>query len=333
MKPSVILVDGKADNEFFLIKNLRKTCNGGGWNVFYDNSCKLHKGAKNIIRYIRYFLFAFKMLFWRKRFAKMVAWQQFYGIIFAAYCKFFRLKHMNELTILTFIFKEKKGFLGKIFYYFVRYSISSEYVDKIICFSKNEPDYYSRLFNASINKFYYVLYGLCDIKNINISKGDYIFTTGRSNRDFDFLIECVKDTNYKLIIASNIYKNNNLPVNVQILDNCFGFDMINCMANCKFVAIPLKNTEISSGQLVVLRALSLRKPVFCTESNGISDYVSSEQTGFLLINNVDIWRKKFKLLYENSELYNRMCENARNSFVENFSEDRMADNVANIVAE
>lgn len=34
VKPSVILVDGKADNEFFLAKSLRKTYNGGGGTFF-----------------------------------------------------------------------------------------------------------------------------------------------------------------------------------------------------------------------------------------------------------------------------------------------------------
>ena len=44
---------------------------------------------------------------------------------------------------MTFIYKPK----GRLYHKFIGYALSSTYVDKIICFSKEECKYYSDLFN------------------------------------------------------------------------------------------------------------------------------------------------------------------------------------------
>ena len=89
----------------------------------------------NIIRYLKYFIFPLKIFLKRKNYQNIVAWQQFYGVLYAFYSRLFHSKKYNKLIIMTFIYKEKKGLIGKIYYKFVKYAIQNEYIDKFICFS------------------------------------------------------------------------------------------------------------------------------------------------------------------------------------------------------
>ena len=86
----------------------------------------------------------------------ILCWQQFYGIALAFLFRLFKVRKRCKLVIMTFIFKPKSGFLGKLFKWFVYYSISSKYVDAIICTSKAEISLYAETFgvDASIFNFF-----------------------------------------------------------------------------------------------------------------------------------------------------------------------------------
>ena len=56
----------------------------------------------------------------------VLCWQQFYGIAIAFFCRLFHLKKKYRLVIMTFIYKQKRGLPGKIFYHFVKYAITSQ---------------------------------------------------------------------------------------------------------------------------------------------------------------------------------------------------------------
>lgn len=73
----------------------------------------------------------------------VLCWQQFYGIAIAFFQRMFHMKKRYKLVIMTFIYKEKRGLAGKLFYRFVRYAVTSRYVDKIILTTQSEKPMYS----------------------------------------------------------------------------------------------------------------------------------------------------------------------------------------------
>lgn len=67
-----------------------------------------HTKIGTIVRYLIYFLYPlFFVLFKRRHYNKVIAWQQFYGINFAFWCKIFRMRKRNYLAIDTFIYKPR----------------------------------------------------------------------------------------------------------------------------------------------------------------------------------------------------------------------------------
>ena len=106
--------------------------------------------------------------------------------------------------------------------------------------------------------------------------------------------------------------------------------MIKRMAHSHCVVIPLKDIHVSSGQLVILQAMALGKPVICTDADGIRDYASVE-TAMMIPNELDKWRNALSLLYKDKNLYDSMSMAARVLFKENFTEKAMFSRIADII--
>ena len=269
---------------------------------------------KDVIRFLIYFLYPLSILKYRKRIDKIVGWQQFYGLNYAFWCRLFHLKKINDLTVMTFIYKRKSGLVGTLYHKYMQYIITSKYIDRFICFSQSECEYYANLFSVDKSKFKFIPLGIDPINMPHIYDDGSIFATGRSNRDYDFFIRTVKDINHKVIIACDSYKNIKLPLNVIILKNCYDDEMLDLMAHCHCVAVPLKDLRMSSGQLVVLQAMALGKPVICTNSDGLKDYVINNVTGIILNNKEEEWINSINRLYTDSNFYKKISSSSLDTF-------------------
>lgn len=288
----------------------------------------------NIIRYLKYFIFPLKIFLKRRNYQNIVAWQQFYGVLYAFYSRLFHSKKYNKLIIMTFIYKEKKGLIGKIYYKFVKYAIQNEYIDKFICFSKKECDYYSKKFNINPKKFEFCRLGIEEIPREILQTEEkeekYIISAGRSNRDYDFLYEALKDTNYKVKILSDECNLKDTS-NIKIYKNIFNEEYYKTLNKAYLVVVPLLDKNISSGQLVFLQAMQLGKPIICTESKTVEDYIKNGENGFIIKKDAKELINKIEELYNNKELYQKMSQNEKNIFEENFSSKSLGKQVAEIL--
>lgn len=104
--------------------------------------------------------------------------------------------------------------------------------------------------------------------------------------------------------------------------------MLDLMSKCHCVLIPLKDLTMSSGQLVALQAMSLGKPVICTNSDGIKDYVINEVTGFLVDNLRESWLEIINMLYSDTKLYVKMNKESLFIFNEKYTENAMFKRIA-----
>lgn len=333
MKKNIILIDydPKIDDNNGFILELEKIV-GGKWCIMEKQTNKFHGSTiKNIIRLVWYFLFPLLIVFNRNKYDKIIGWQQFYGLNFAFWCRLLHLRKVNDLTVMTFIYKRKRGIIGWLYHKYMQYIVTSKYIDRFICFAKEECSYYSDLFGIAKDKFVFILLGEGNLrtKNADICDNGYLFATGRSNRNYDFIIDILADAPYKLIIACDDYKKQNLPQNIRILSDCYGADMLSMMAKCHCVLVPLKDLTMSSGQLVVLQAMSMGKPVICTNSDGICDYIINEKTGFLVDNNSKDWLDALDSL-KNNESWYKMSANSLDLYKCQFTENAMYKRIAKL---
>ena len=305
-------------------------------SILFDIKCdnkafSCHAKWKRLFAYI---YTPFCLFFKRMDYSVILSWQQFFGLLYAFYCRIFHTRKWCKLYIMTFIYKPKKGLIGRIYKCFMTFIVQSKYIDKMIVFSKNEIDYYSTIFNVPVSKFFYTPLSISEgnkpIVNENLRNEKYVFSTGRSNRDYTTLINVFRQIKHPLHIACNELRNNVISSNIHVYGNMFGDEMRNHMYNSFCVAIALKDSNISSGQLVLLQAMQMGKPIVCTRCSAISDYLRDGYNA-LLVNTEEEWIRAIERLYADVDLYNTLSLNAYNEYLTNYSSDCMAKSIGKLI--
>lgn len=324
---NLILCDFLASEEWIFLKELKSITNYE-WKTQCCASNYYSKGR----RILSYFTFPFTIFKKRKKISNVIAWQQFYGIVLAFYMRLFHVKKECKLTIMTFIYKPKKGFIGNIYLKFLKYAIVNKYVDHIICFSSHECKYYEDIFGR---KFEWCRVGIEDqiskfqVANTLPNRGGYLLAVGRSNRDYKFLIDSMKDSEYNLRILCDelsAQKINNISIYDDVCDDTY-YEML---SKAYAVIVPLSDKHISSGQLSLLEAMMFGKPIIITKTYGISDYVIDGKNCILIKNDKsDLNNAITKIL--DDVVYRKLSYNGRRIFLEKYSMSSMAKNIAEII--
>ncbi len=323
-KTNIALFDSSETEAKDFIAGLEKAT-GMLWEakVLTSNQGRKNK-LYNLARYIKYFTFPFKIFLNRKKYKNIVGWQAFYGLVFAFYCRLFHVKKENSLLIKNLIYKPKKGLIGKIYYSFMRYIIKSKYVDVFVCSSQNFCDYCAEMFDEPKERFVFLPFGVNDFtKIVDTSKpatNDYILALGRSNRDWDFLIDSLAGTEYEVRIVCDELHRENLPSNIHIYNNVWQDASYEFIRNCKFMIIPIMDGKIVAGETVLLQTMSFSKPIIITKPSCLADdYVTNEKTGLVVEKNKDELLNAVIRLSEDESLYEQMSKNCRKLYEEKHS--------------
>jgi len=240
---------------------------------------------------------------------------------------------------MAFIYNKKKNgslWREKLKRVITRYAVCSRYVDYIVVFSKGEINYYSTLLGIPKQKikFFHLIFDMTHFipQILPIKEEEYIFSVGSTNRDYPFLIQTLDGCGHKVHIACNTLTKDINTKNITIHDNMYGDDMQQYMYNCHCVAIPLKGDRIiSSGQLVLLQAMYMKKPIICTKGSCIADYLKNGHNALLVDNDRDEWLHAVERLYADKELYHRLAENGYNDYMKRHRIECLAQNITTLI--
>ena len=332
MKKNGLFIDMQPSLPWAFAQGLEEQT-GTKWDVIAYINNDISGRGMDAIRYCKYFYYAFVIFIHRNQYDKIVAWQQFYGLLMAFYCRLFGVKKQFSLIVMTFIYKRKQGRLGNMYYSFIKYALHSKYIDKILVYSQQEVNDYATFF-AIADKFAFVPLGIDRITDMQadrqLEQQKYILSVGRSNRDYPFLYEALKDTEYRVKILANAFSH---PVvkNIELYTHVFDREMCHYLNNCFCVVIPLNDTKISSGQLVALQAMQLGKPIIVTESAGITDYIVHGANGFIIKKEKEALLEAPHDLYTDENLYRTIAQNARFDYEQKFTAKHLGVHVANIL--
>ena len=333
MPQNVLIIDSDYDEARDFVKGLRETTHEK-WKVALHENNKIY-GMK---RYIKFFTLALKTVMSAQQYEgkTVLCWQQFYGIAIAFFCRLFHMKKKYQLVIMTFIYKQKKGLAGRLFYHFVKYAITSPYVDKIILTTQSERKKYQEIFGVDEAMFGFAKCGAIEYQpeefdDNELKKKNYLFSTGRSNRDYSFLMQAIEGTEYQLIIACDTLDAETHD-NIEVRKNTFGQEMLRYMRNAKAVVIALDDDTIAAGQLVLLHAMNMGVPVITTRSNGVTDdYVIDHYNGLIIEKTKEALLEALALIFHDDDLYDQLCENGQKEFVNDYTYYAMGKTIGGIL--
>lgn len=328
MKKNTILVDYDVPDDWEYkigIENVTEE----KWELWRCITHRLQSSKiKILLRYIMTFLFAFNVFLHRKSYKRIIAWQQFYGLALVFFCKLFNVKDCPDIYIMTFIFKSNKNGL---FRKFVKYTVDSRYIKKLIVLSDSEKQFYSKELELDESLFYCTRIGVKDetssIKQ-NITE-KYYLAVGRSNRDYKFLRSAWKSEYGKLIIINDSYKEPEKD-GIMCLKKCYGRDYLQMVSNCYAEVIPLDDKNIASGSLSFLQAMMFSKPVIVTNNITVRDYIESGYNGIIIENTSEELESAINKL-ENPTIYQKIASNARKEYEEKYSELILGKDIGSMI--
>ena len=203
---NIAMFDSNKEEAEDFIKGLEQST-GLPWKALVYTANKGRKNKLgNAVRYFKYFAFPFTVFLHRKEYDNVIGWQEFYGLLYAFYCRLFHVKKVNTLLIKNFIYKPKKGIVGKIYFRFMNYIVKSKYVDVFVCSSQTFCDYCAKVFDEPSDRFVFLPFGVNDFtKKVDMTQpasNDYILSLGRSNRDWDFLINSMSQLELDILFLT-----------------------------------------------------------------------------------------------------------------------------------
>lgn len=212
------------------------------------------------------------------------------GLLLGAAGRLMRMD-LPPVVISMFLFRNwTPEFMDKLRHLFADYALKK--VDRIICFSSFEVDRYKKEFPRHAEKLTFVPVGadptFLDLaeESRRVSENPpmtYIFSGGTTNRDYVTLMKAMQQ--FPDIKARIIARSNNYPgdwPNLEFMENVYGPVFERSIYDAAVVVMPLFDLCFSSGQLTLLIAMELGKPIIASDVPGVRDYITAGHDGVLV---------------------------------------------------
>ena len=217
----------------------------------------------------------------------------------------------NKPLITIFIMglfkkKPKNNFLLAVKEFLIKYLFKNS--ENIYFLGLEEFNYAKNNYGVYLNKFKYYPFSV-DLEfwsaENNEKKDQVLFVGNDGNRDYEFLVELVKDMpNQNFVILSNQLENDilNLP-NCKLINGSFAkqglsdIELKNLYNESIMTIIPLKNSIQPSGQSVALQSMACGTPIVITETFGFWDkknFQNKKNIYFASENKFNIWDEQIK---------------------------------------
>jgi glycosyltransferase involved in cell wall biosynthesis len=166
-----------------------------------------------------------------------------------------------------------------------------------------------------------------------------ICAAGLEFRDYDTLVEAVRDLDVEVVIAAASPWSKRpsavggaLPANVTVCKLTL-FDLRQLYADSRFVVVPLLETEFQAGVTTILEAMAMSKPVVVTKTSGQTDVVVHGETGLYVDpGDVNALRDSIRLLLDDPSEAGRLGVAGREWVVANAEVTLYADRLAAAVS-
>jgi glycosyltransferase involved in cell wall biosynthesis len=233
-----------------------------------------------ISNYLSEFYMPIMALIRRKHYDVIVSWQMRIGVCYGILKRIIHVKKMPIHIIQDFhIDLTQTRWLYRLQIALLKLAIPG--IDYFCCTSTEEEAIYSQMFGISRCriKFLPLVEYPPSFESPGCSRQDYIFSFGKSDRDFDTLIRSVTPLNIQTYILSAKYKPQvPVPENVCIIRNFISNkDMFQWIASSRIVVLPLKDYRISAGQISMLEVMVMARPLIITVNMATKEYAIHRQ--------------------------------------------------------
>ncbi|MBW4463696.1 MAG: glycosyltransferase [Nodosilinea sp. WJT8-NPBG4] len=200
-------------------------------------------------------------------------------------------------------------------------------VDHFVVHTRKEIELYSQWLGLPANRFEFLPYQVPEIPIEYEEDRDtpFIASLGSAHRDFPTLFEAVKKLNIKTVVATGqaAVEGMTIPDKVELP---FGISKDECLRlaqQARLNVVPLQPKEgvTAAGQVTLVEAMMMGRPLIVTNFYGAEDYIIHGETGWLVEpNSLESMTEAIDLLWHDDALRQKLGENARAYAQEHFSD-------------
>lgn len=220
-------------------------------------------------------------------------------------------------------------------------------VSRVVVFTPGEVEKYQRLLSLPAEAISYCPHGWYDpmrwydpekrTKSMALAQaGRFIFTSGRSYRDYGTLARAIDGTEVKAMVSGRAFNlaGIDFPKNLEATGWLTERDFQDYLYESSFYVVPLQPITFAGGDSSVLQAMSFGKAVVATRAPSTETYIEDGQTGLLVEpGDVEGMRRAIRHLWRNPDEAIWMGKEARRRFEEKHTIDKLAQRVYNVALE
>lgn len=269
----------------------------------------------HISKYLSEFYVPLLAAIQRKRFDVVVSWQMRLGVCYGILKRIVHSQNPPVHIIQDFHIDLTQT---RWFYRFqlalLKWAIPG--IDYFFCTSTEEEALYSRMFHIPRSRIVFLplVESSSNFEEPSHPIKDYIFSFGKSDRDFETLIRAVTALKLKTYILSRTYKPKvPVPENVCIIrDYVSDREMVQWISSSRMVVLPLQDYRISAGQISMLEVMALARPLIITENMATKEYAVHRHSAlFFEAGNDQELAGHIEYLWNNMETAERIGKQAR----------------------
>lgn len=206
--------------------------------------------------------------------------------------------------------------------------VSLKNIDRFIVHTRRERQMYSEWLGLPIDRFEFVPYQAPDIPVTyeENTTAPFVTALGSAHRDFATFFEAVKRLNLPTVVASGkrALEGFEIPPQVQ---TPFGIGKKECLQlaqEARINVVPLLPNErvTAAGQVTIVEAMRMGRPLIATRCNGVEDYIIHGETGWLVEpHSLEDLMQAIARLWDDADLRQRLGQAAQQYATEHFSDE------------
>jgi glycosyltransferase involved in cell wall biosynthesis len=261
----------------------------------------------------------------REPYDLIVAWEGKNGFPLAL-MRWLRQQTMPPLVILAFSIRGPLKAFPRLQKFGIRGA------DYLSVPTRAEQEFYARQLGLPVECIRHIPLGTHDVFGgaFGSEPGDFIFSGGRSGRDYATLFQAVEGTGLPVVVNARPFNLRGLriPANVRVNDLQRPDIYRDQHWAARFAVVPLKRVDEAVGLTAILTAMASGRAVICTSLAGTAEYVLDGKTGFLVpANDPKALREALIALWDDPDLCLRMGRKAREVYTELYTFTKFAQRV------
>lgn len=159
-------------------------------------------------------------------------------------------------------------------------------VDKIVVHSSGECEFVANWLRVPVDRVEFVHLQRAPIpitEQENI-EDPFILSLGSAQRDYRVFFDAVAKLGHRTIVvaAPRAVADLKVPANVELRSGLSAMECNHLAQQARMVVVPLDDGRTAAGQVTVVEALRMGRPLIATRGVGTVDYIIEGQNGFLV---------------------------------------------------